>query len=72
MKNLCVFLLLLLAFPLLASPQSLEVNGGYTHISGDGGLDGFSAGAALWVAPRISLAVDYDSAWDNRISGHSN
>ena len=44
MKNLCVFLLLLLAFPLLASAQSLEVNGGYTHISGDGGLDGFNVG----------------------------
>ena len=65
MKNLCIFLLSLLTFPLLAFPQSLEVNGGYTHISGDGGLDGFSAGAAMWVAPRISLAIDYDSAWDS-------
>jgi outer membrane protein OmpA-like peptidoglycan-associated protein len=65
MKKLCIFLLSLLAFPLLAFPQSLEVNGGYTHISGDGGLDGFNAGAAMWVAPRISLAIDYDSAWDS-------
>jgi len=65
MRNLFVVLLSLLAFPLLASSQSLEVNGGYTHISGDGGLDGFSAGGAIWVAPRVSLAVDYDSAWDS-------
>jgi hypothetical protein len=34
MKNLYWFLLLLLAFPLLASAQSLEVSGGYAHISG--------------------------------------
>ena len=64
MKNLCVFLLLLLAFPLLASAQSLEVSGGYAHISGDGGLDGFNVGAAMWVTHRVSLAFDYDSAWD--------
>jgi hypothetical protein len=58
MRNLFVFLLSLLACPLLASSQSLEVSSGYTHISGDGGLDGFSAGGAMWVAPRVSLAVD--------------
>jgi outer membrane protein OmpA-like peptidoglycan-associated protein/opacity protein-like surface antigen len=66
MKNLCMFLLLLLAFPLLASGQrNIEVDGGYTHISGDGGLDGFNAGAALWVSPRIALGFDYDSGWDS-------
>ncbi len=64
MKRLWVFFLLLLASPLLASAQSLELSGGYAHISGDNGLDGLNAGAALWVAPRISLAVDYDSGWD--------
>ena len=64
MKNLYVFLLLLLAFPLLASAQSLELSGGYAHISGDGGLDGFNVGAAAWVTHRVSLAFDYDSAWD--------
>ena len=46
MKNLCAFLALLLASPLLASAQNLEVSGGYAHISGDGGLDGFNIGAA--------------------------
>jgi hypothetical protein len=65
MKNLYWFLLLLLAFPLLASAQSLEVSGGYAHISGDGGVDGFNVGAAAWVSRRVSLAFDYDSAWDN-------
>jgi hypothetical protein len=65
MKNLYWFLLLLIAFPLLASAQNLEVSGGYAHISGDGGVDGFNVGAATWVSRRVSLAFDYDSAWDN-------
>ena len=64
MKNLRIFLLLLLAFPLLASAQKLEVSGGYTHTSGDGGLDGFNIGAAAWMTNRVSLAVNYDSGWD--------
>ena len=64
MKNLCMFLLLLLAFPLLASAQNLEVSGGYAHISGDGGLDGFNIGAAAWATHRVALAFDYDSGWD--------
>lgn len=64
MKNLCVPLLLLLAFPALASAQGLELSGGYTHMSGDGGVDGFNVGAAMWFSRRVSLAADYDSAWD--------
>ena len=64
MKNLCMFLLFLLAFPLLVSAQKLELGGGYTHTSGDGGLDGFNIGAAAWVSNRVSLAVDYDTGWD--------
>src|SRR4029077_17962010 len=64
MKNLWVFLLLLIAFPLLVSAQKLELGGGYTHTSGDGGLDGFNIGAAAWITNRVSLAVDYDTGWD--------
>jgi outer membrane protein OmpA-like peptidoglycan-associated protein len=64
MKNLRMFPLLLLVFPLLVSAQKLEVGGGYSHMSGDGGLDGFDIGAAAWISNRISLAVNYDSGWD--------
>ena len=64
MKNLRMFLVLLLAFPLLVSAQRLEVNGGYTHTSGDGGLDGFNIGAAAWMTNRVALAVNYDTGWD--------
>jgi len=60
MKNLRMFLFLLPASPLLASAQSLEVSGGYAHISGDGGLDGFNIGAAAWVTHRVAMAFDYD------------
>ena len=65
MKRLYVFFLLLLASPLLASAQGVELSGGYAHISGDGGLDGLNVGAAVWFKQRVSMAVDYDSAWDN-------
>jgi len=64
MKNLRMILLLLLAFPLLVSAQKFELSGGYTHTSGDGGLDGFNIGAAAWMTNRVSLAVDYDTGWD--------
>ena len=64
MKNLCAFLALLLAASLLASAQNLELSGGYAHISGDGGLDGFNVGAAWRMSNRVLLAFDYDSAWD--------
>ena len=65
MKDLRTLLLFLLAFPLFASGQSVELGGGYAHISGDGGVDGFNAGAAMWVTERVAMAFDYDSAWDS-------
>jgi hypothetical protein len=64
MKHLCVFLLFLIASSLLASAQKVELSGGYAHISGDGGLDGFNVGAAAWFARRVSIGFDYDSGWD--------
>ncbi len=64
MRNLCLFLLLLVVFASLASAQSVEVSGGYTHISGDGGLDGLNVGAAVWLTQRVSMAADYDTVWD--------
>src|SRR4029078_11298005 len=65
MKKLRIFALLLLVMPLLVSAQKLEVGGGSTHTSGDGALDGFNIGAATWIPNRVSLAVNYDTGWDN-------
>jgi hypothetical protein len=68
MRNLFIVFFLLLAFPLLVSAQDVnlngELNGGYAHVSGDGGLDGYNVGGALWLTRRFSLAIDYDSGWD--------
>ena len=57
-------LLLLMSFSLNASAQRVELSGGYTHITGDQGLDGFNVGAAAWFTHRVSIAADYDSGWD--------
>jgi outer membrane protein OmpA-like peptidoglycan-associated protein len=64
MKTRTWLIAFLVALSLPACAQNLEFNGGYAHISGDGGLDGFNVGAAWWLARRVSLAFDYDSAWD--------
>lgn len=47
-----------------ACAQGLEVHGGWAHVTGDFGTDGFNAGAAWWFTKRITLAGDYDSSWD--------
>jgi len=55
--------ILTLCNPYRASAQivdNLEFSGGYNHTSGDLGLNGFNAGAALWVNRRITLNFDYD------------
>jgi hypothetical protein len=65
MKYLLHCLMLsLLACSLSSSAQEVEVSGGYAHVSGDQGLDGFNVGAAAWFTPRISIAADYDRVVD--------
>jgi hypothetical protein len=51
-------------FPRSLHAQGLEFSGGWVHSTGDFGLDGFNLGAAWWVAPRISVAGEYDGAYD--------
>jgi len=60
-----IFLLLSLVFPVVTSAQKVEFNGGWAHISGDGGVDGFDVGAAAWFTRKVSIGFDYDDAWDN-------
>ena len=59
-----VAILIALACPANLPAQGLEVSGGYAHVTGDFGLDGFDLGAAWWVAPKISLAAEYDGVYD--------
>jgi opacity protein-like surface antigen len=69
MKHSSVLAVFLFLSPLLLSAQEYhlngELNGGYAHISGDGGLDGYNVGAAVWLTHKLSIAFDYDNGWDN-------
>ena len=49
--------------------DDLEVSGGFNHTTGDLGLNGFNAGAGLWVSRRISLNFDYDYVRTNTTLG---
>jgi hypothetical protein len=44
--------------------QNLELSGGWAHVTGNNGLDGFNAGAALWFSKRVSIAFDFDHVHD--------
>jgi hypothetical protein len=52
------------ALPQAARAQGLEVGGGWSHVTGDFGTDGFNVGAAWWFTKRVTIAADYDSTWD--------
>jgi hypothetical protein len=46
-----------------------ELSGGYAHITGNQGLDGFNAGASFFLDPKISVGFNYDSGWDTSTLG---
>jgi long-subunit fatty acid transport protein len=60
-----VVVAVLLLWPQHAAAQRLELNGGYEHVSGDLGLNGFDAGVAYWFTQRVSLAANYDGVYNN-------
>ena len=64
--SILLLLILLAAFtlPPAARAQGLEVGGGYSHVTGGFGTDGFNVGAAWWFTKRVTTAADYDSTWD--------
>jgi len=68
--RLCPILFSLTLVAAFALPQTargqqrLEVGGGWSHVTGDFGTDGFNIGAAWWFSKRVTLAADYDSTWD--------
>jgi opacity protein-like surface antigen len=61
--------LLLFVTTLMLSPtargQDLELHGGWAHVTGDFGTNGFNAGAAWWFTKHVTIAADYDSAWNS-------
>jgi opacity protein-like surface antigen len=54
-----------LALPPKASAQGLELAGGWTHVTGNFGTDGFNFGAGWNFTDKLLMAADYDTAWDN-------
>jgi opacity protein-like surface antigen len=54
-----------LSFPGKAAAQGLELAGGWTHITGNQGTDGFNFGAGWNFTNKVLIAADYDTAWDN-------
>jgi opacity protein-like surface antigen len=44
--------------------RNLGLSGGWVHITGDQGLDGFDVSGELMVYSPAAIAFDYDGAWD--------
>lgn len=74
-KNLYFILLLpalllcWLASPATASAQGLELAGGYQHITGNQGTNGFNFGAGWYFTNKVSLVADYDTTWNTSTIG---
>ena len=55
-----------LAIPRTASAQQkLELAGGWSHITGNFGQDGFNFAGGWYATNKVQLAADYDTAWHN-------
>jgi opacity protein-like surface antigen len=63
-----IFLLLVISVPATAFAQfeleRVEVSGGWTHLTGNGGLDGANAGAGWYFTDRVAIVSDLDFTWD--------
>jgi len=62
MKFVCT--ILFLGLSIMASAQRVDFNGGWSHVSGNGGLDGFNVGGSYYVSPKVSLGFNYDGVYD--------
>jgi opacity protein-like surface antigen len=63
MTAIRLFILVLFLTPSALS-QNLEFSGGWAHLTGDFGVDGFQVGAAVGFSPRVFIAANYDDTWD--------
>ena len=44
--------------------KNVELSGGWAHVTGNNGLDGFNLGASAWFTNRVSVAFDFDRVHD--------
>jgi hypothetical protein len=51
------------------SAQNLELSGGWAHLTGDNGVDGFDVGIAAMFTSRVGIALNYDDTWDTSTIG---
>jgi opacity protein-like surface antigen len=63
-------LLASLALSPAAQGQALELGGGWAHVTGNNGTDGFDIDAAWWFTKHITVAFNYDSTWDSTTLGN--
>jgi opacity protein-like surface antigen len=66
---LLLFFLAAIALPPTSSGQGLEVGGGWAHVTGGFGTDGFNVRGAWFFTKRVSISADYDSSWDSSTLG---
>jgi hypothetical protein len=52
-----------------ARGQGLQVGGGWSHVTGNFGTDGFDVRGAWFFTKRVSIAGDYESTWDSSALG---
>lgn len=67
MKRLICTLVALFALSLPAfsvDTSNLELGGGYAHVTGYSGLNGFNLDAAAFFSRRIALAFNYDGVYN--------
>jgi len=65
---LATLILITLLSPRL-SAQNLELSGGWAHLTGDNGVDGFGVGIAAMFTSRVGVALNYDDTWDSTTLG---
>jgi len=58
------------AFPAPSAAQGLEATGGWTHVSGNFGMDGFTLGTSWFFAPRMAITANYDDVWNTSRVGN--
>lgn len=63
-----VILLITILSPRL-SAQNVELSGGWAHLTGNNGVDGFDLGVAAMFTSRVGIALNYDDTWDTSTIG---
>lgn len=67
MKFAILLLSIAFALPSASNAQivhNLEFTGGWTHVTGNNGLDGYNVGTSLWLSKRVAIAFDFDRVHD--------